>query len=359
MSRPTKALIDIQALQHNFQLAQSLVPDDQCLAIVKANAYGHGAVAVAKALEPMAPAFGVACIEEADELREAGISKPVLLLEGSFSQQDIVRAAGQNYWLMLTNQQQLDSLLTASLPKPVTVWLKVDSGMHRLGIRPETVGAFYQQLKACNHVCDEIVVATHLACADELSSSFTDAQVKTFKDCVAGLNAPLSISNSSGLLAWPEARQQWNRPGYMLYGNAPFPEAHQHGDKLRHVMTLTSAVIAVRDVAVGESVGYAASWTATRPSTIATIAVGYGDGYPRQAPSGTPVIINGQRVPLVGRVSMDMITVDVTDQDSVAVGDDVVLWGQELTANEVAEWAGTIGYEILTRMPLRVPRVCT
>ena len=357
MARPATARVDLQALQHNFQLAQSLVPAGHCVAVVKANAYGHGAVPVAKALESTAAAFGVACIEEADELRRAGISKPILLLEGSFSQEEVARAAEHNYWLMLGNQQQLDGVINALLSQPVTVWLKVDSGMHRLGISPEDVGTYYQQLQASDNVLDEIVIATHLACGDELDNSFTDQQIKRFMASVAGLNAPLSISNSSGLLAWPEARQQWNRPGYMLYGNTPFVGAHEYADKLRHVMTLSSAVIALRDIGVGESVGYAASWTAERPSKIATIAVGYGDGYPRHAPSGTPVIVNGKRVPLAGRVSMDMITVDVTDLPDVTVGDEVVLWGEELTANEVAEWAGTIGYEVLTRMPLRVPRV--
>lgn len=357
MARPTIARVDLQALQHNFQLAQGLVPDGQCLAVVKANAYGHGAVAVAKVLDSMAAAFGVACIEEADELRQAGINKPVLLMGGVFNQQEVIHAAENNYWLMLNNQQQLDSVIDADLTQPVTVWLKVDSGMHRLGIGLGDVSTYYQQLQASDNVLDEIVIATHLACGDELDSTFTDQQIKQFMASVEDINAPLSISNSSGLLAWPQARQHWNRPGYMLYGNTPFSGAHQDADKLRHVMTLSSEIVAVRDIDVGETVGYSANWTAKRPSKIATIAVGYGDGYPRQARNGTPVIINGNRAPLVGRVSMDMITVDITDLADVAVGDEVVLWGEDLTANEVAECAGTIGYEVLTRMPLRVPRI--
>ncbi len=357
MARPTTALIDLEALKYNFQLAQALSPEGECVAIVKANAYGHGAIPVAKALESIAPAFGVACSEEADELRRAGISKPILLLEGNFNEDEVAHAAENNYWLMLGNRQQVDQVVNTALPQPVMVWLKVDSGMHRLGINPDDVSAIFQQLQASDNVLDGIVLATHLACGDELESTFTDQQLSVFMDAVKGIDAPLSISNSSGLLAWPETRKQWNRPGYMLYGNAPFSEPHEQGDKLRHVMTLSSAIIALRDVVAGESVGYAAGWTAERPTKIATVAVGYGDGYPRQAPNGTPIVVNGQRVPLVGRVSMDMITVDVTDLSEVAIGDEVVLWGQELTANEVAEWAGTIGYEVLTRMPLRVPRI--
>ncbi|ARN72847.1 alanine racemase [Oceanicoccus sagamiensis] len=357
MARPTTAFIDLAALKHNFQFAQRLVPEGQCVAVVKANAYGHGAVPVAKALEPLAPALGVACIEEADELRQAGIHKPILLLEGVFTADEIEQASANNYWIMLENQQQLHSLLNAELTQPIKVWLKLDTGMHRLGINPEQVTEFYQQLQASPNVDNDIILATHLACGDDLGSDFTDTQIACFMAAVKDIDAPLSIGNSSGVLAWPKARTAWNRPGYMLYGNSPFNIPQENADQLQQVMTLKSAVISVREVAAGESVGYAANWTAERPSTIATIAVGYGDGYPRSAPNGTPVIVNGQRVKLVGNVSMDMITVDVTDLDSVAIGDEVILWGPELTANEIAQWAGTIGYEILTRMPLRAPRI--
>ncbi len=361
MSRPAKALIDLNALRHNVALANDVAPQSQTMAIVKANAYGHGVVPVARAIEKLVPAFGVACIEEALELREAGIVKPVCLLEGAFSPEEIPAAAEQGFWLSVVNREQLQAILAAKLSKQVTVWLCVDSGMHRLGIRPEEVADFYGALQSSPNVADNIVIATHFACADELDNDFTRQQLTRLKAGMAGLpgadQIPLSLANSAALLGWPECRANWNRPGIMLYGSSPFPEPHPEAEKLLPVMTLKSSVIALREVPVGESVGYAARWHAGQPSRIATVAIGYGDGYPVHAPDGTPVLVNGQRCPLVGRVSMDMITVDVTGLDRVAVGDEVVLWGKGLSVNEVAACAGTISYELLTRMPRRVPRI--
>ncbi|MEZ5528501.1 MAG: alanine racemase [Porticoccaceae bacterium] len=361
MSRPAKALIDLDALRHNLSLAKSLSPRSQTMAIVKANAYGHGAVPVARAIEQMVPAFGVACIEEALELREAGIYKPVCLLEGAFSADEIAIAADQNFWLSVVNREQLEVILAARLDKRVSVWLCVDSGMHRLGVSPQDIGDIYNSLKASGNVSDHIVVATHFACADDLDSDFTRQQLVRLKEGMASLpNAqqiPLSLANSAALMGWPECRADWNRPGIMLYGSSPFAKANDLAQQLRPVMTLQSSVIALREVPPGESVGYAARWRASLPSRIATVAIGYGDGYPVHAPDGTPVLVNGQRCPMVGRVSMDMITVDVTALPEVSVGDDVVLWGEGLPVNEVAACAGTISYELLTRMSRRVPRI--
>ncbi|MGK0500180.1 MAG: alanine racemase [Oceanicoccus sp.] len=361
MARPAQAIIDLAALRHNYQLAQRLSVDavngGQVMPIVKANAYGHGAIAIAKALEPLAPALGVACIEEALELRQAGITCPILLLEGIFSAEEVLIACEHNFWLMLENQFQLDAILSADLLSPLQVWLKIDTGMHRLGILPEQTHSYYQQLQASPNVADSIVVATHLASSDDLSSDFTAGQLAVFRQATTSIKAPISLANSPGLLGWPETRGDWNRPGFMLYGNSPFSVPQHNADQLQPVMTLKSAIISLRELAIGESVGYSNSWQTRRRSLIATVAMGYGDGYPRQAPSGTPVLVNGQRVPLVGRVSMDMITVDVTDIAPVQLGDEVILWGAELTANEIAGFVGTIGYEVLTRMPLRTPRV--
>ncbi len=357
MARPAKAIVNLEAVRHNYRLAASLCAPGLALAVVKANAYGHGAVAVAKTLEPLAPALGVACIEEAQELRAAGIVAPILLLEGIFTADEVAIAADQQFWLMLENDQQLSAVENAELIQPVKVWLKVDTGMHRLGLQVEQLKNSYARMQACQHVDSDIVIATHFACGDELDNDCSARQIACLKQAAEGLNAPLSLANSPGILGWPDARAEWNRPGFMLYGNTPFDVPQEQAEKLKPVMTLQSAVISVRDITAGESVGYAAKWTASRPSKIATIAMGYGDGYPRHAPNGTPVLVNGQRVPLVGRVSMDMITVDVTDLGSVAIGDEVILWGEELTANEIAAHAGTIGYEVLTRMPMRTPRI--
>ncbi|WP_461516435.1 alanine racemase [Porticoccus sp.] len=360
MSRPAKALIDLNALRHNVALAKGLSPHSGTMAIVKANAYGHGVVPVARAIEDMVPAFGVACIEEALELREAGITKPICLLEGAFCSDEIVAAAENDFWLSVVSREQLQVLLAARLSRPVKAWLWVDSGMHRLGIRPEEVVDSYAALSTAGNVADGIVLATHFACADELQNDFTHQQLLRLKTGMAGLpeqpRVPLSLANSAALTAWPECRADWNRPGIMLYGSSPFSVHHPEAEKLLPVMTLTSSVIALREVPVGESVGYAARWHASRPSRIATVAIGYGDGYPVHAPDGTPVLVKGQRCPLVGRVSMDMITVDVTHLSDVAVGDEVVLWGKGLSVNEVAASAGTISYELLARMPRRVPR---
>ena len=357
MARPAQAIINLKALRHNFKLAASLCAPGQALAVVKANAYGHGAVPVAQALADLAPAFGVACIEEALELRGAGISAPILLLEGIFSPEEVSVAAEQNFWLMLENDQQFSALENAAVSRALKVWLKVDTGMHRLGLSVDDLGPAYRRMQACKNVDKTIVVATHFACGDDLESDMTVQQISRLRDAARDLGAPLSLANSPGILGWPQARAEWNRPGFMLYGNSPFVVAQAEADKLQAVMTLKSAIISLRDIAVGESVGYAASWTAERPTKIATVAMGYGDGYPRQAPSGTPVLVKGQRVHLVGRVSMDMVTLDVTDLESVALGDEVIFWGETLSANEVAQYAGTIGYEALTRMPMRTPRV--
>ncbi|MBT5106841.1 MAG: alanine racemase [Porticoccaceae bacterium] len=356
MSRPTKAVIDLQALRHNYELAQSLAPKSKTIPMVKANAYGHGAIKVSQALSDIAPAFGVACIEEALELRDAGIKQPILLLEGTFEATELKLAATKGFWVMVENHQQKEAILNADLALPLNVWLGVDTGMHRLGFQPGEIADIYKTLNSSRNISQPIVFTSHFACADNLDSDSTLKQIQTFKAC-APVTALQSLANSAAILAWPKAQREWQRPGYMLYGNSPFAVAQENADQLKPVMSFESAVISLRTIAAGESVGYTANWTAERESTIATITVGYGDGYPRNAINGTPVLINGIRCPLVGRVSMDMITVDVTALSEVAIGDKAVLWGPELPVNEVASYCDTIGYELLTRMPERVPRV--
>ncbi len=356
MGRPTRAIIDREALRKNYRTAVQLSGRGKAMPIVKANAYGHGAIEVARTLESLAPAFGVACIEEALELREAGILLPILLLEGFFSDEELALAGHQNFWLMIQNQEQLETLSKAQLEEPVTCWLKIDTGMHRLGFQPEDAGDAYDSLDSCSQVKDGIVLATHFASADDLDSDFTRDQLNRFESCSKGIPGPRSLANSPALLGWPQTRADWNRPGFMLYGQSPFDCPQDSADLLLPVMTFRSEVMAIRHIQPGESVGYANTWTAERPSRIATIPVGYGDGYPRHAANSTPVLINGHRAQLVGRVSMDMITVDVTELGPVNIGDEVILWGDGLSANEVAANADTIGYEIMTRTHNRVPR---
>ncbi|MFO7552353.1 MAG: alanine racemase [Haliea sp.] len=357
MTRPSQARLDLGALRHNVALARELAPRARLMAVVKANAYGHGAVTMARELEPRVDALAVACTEEAMELREAGIRCPILLLQGVFEASELLLAAEFGFWITVDNDQQLQWLEATALPQPVGCWLKIDTGMHRLGALPAQAASFYQRLLACGKVAGLPVLCTHFASADELHNPQTWQQIELFEAATAGLEGLRSAANSPATLAWPRAHYDWIRPGFMLWGNSPFAEAQPQAEHLRPVMTLTSAVISVREIAAGECVGYGASWQAQRPSRIATVTIGYGDGYPRTATSGTPVLVNGRRATLAGRVSMDMITVDVTDLPPVSIGDPVVLWGEGLPVGEVARHAGTIGYELLTRMPMRTPRV--
>ncbi len=357
MARPTRAELDLSALRHNAALAQSLASKSKLVAVVKANGYGHGAVDVARALEPQVPALAVACIEEALTLRDAGITAPILLLEGFFTPDEIDLAAEHEFWLMVENDFHLHSLEASTPAKPLRVWLKVDSGMHRLGVAPAQARDFHQRLSACAAVDANITLCTHFACADDVNSTRTTEQLAEFDRACNGLPGPRSAANSPGVIAWPDSHRDWIRPGFMLYGSSPMVHPHPNADSLRPVMTLKSAVIGLRTVPVGETAGYGDTWRAERPSTLATVCIGYGDGYPRTATNGTPVLVKGQRALLAGRVSMDMITVDVTDIPGVALGDEVILWGQGLPLAEVAPHCSTIGYELTTRMPARTPRM--
>ena len=331
MSRPAKIIIDLAAIQANFCLAQQLAPDSKTMAVVKADAYGHGAERVAKALEPQVEMLAVSCFEEALTLRDTGILKPILLLEGCFSREEIALAAEQNCQLVIHSWQQIAQLECVNIDHAITVWLKVDTGMHRLGVIPDEVEKAYLKLEACKNVKD-VLLMSHFSSADNLVSASTSEQMKCFEGCMSSIQSEkpaLSLANSAGILAWPQSRKEWNRPGIMLYGLSPFSESQPEADKLQPAMNFQSEVMAVRQIAQGESVGYGDTWTAQRTSLIASIAVGYGDGYPRTAKSGTPVLINGQRAPLVGRVSMDLISVDVTGVSQVNIGDTVILWGKE------------------------------
>lgn len=359
MARPTHARLDLAALRHNFGVARALAPEARIMAVVKANGYGHGALVVAQQLAPLADALAVACLEEAVLLREAGISAPILLLQGVFEAAELPLVAELELWMTIANGQQLAWLEEASLARPLQCWLKLDTGMHRLGVVPGEAEALYQRLRSAPQALPDPVLYTHFAAADDLHSEQTSEQIALFEQLTAQLPARRSAANSAGVLAWPGAHYDWVRPGYMLYGNSPIAGAHPNARALRPVMTLQSAVTGLRQVAPGEVVGYGANWTATRPSRIATVSVGYGDGYPRHAPNGTPVLVNGRRAALAGRVSMDMITVDVTDLPGVSLGDEVVLWGEGLSVDEVARHVGTIGYELTTRMPARALRIVT
>jgi len=348
-----EARIDLAALRHNLRVAHHAAPASRLIAVIKANAYGHGMQRVARALE-QADAFGVARVEEGVQLREAGVGKPLLVLEGCFGPEELALAACHDLQLVVAEPEQLALLAKARLQRPVHCWLKVDTGMHRLGIPLQRAAAAFVALGAAPAVADDLRLMTHLACADTPADAATEAQLRRFNPLVKAFGVETSIANSAGILAWPDSHGDWNRPGIMLYGSSPMAGGVPDDHGLRPVMTLSTRLIAVRHLQQGDAVGYGGSWRCPEAMRVGVAAIGYGDGYPRHAPSGTPVLINGQRAALVGRVSMDMITVDLRKIDDAEVGNPVVLWGEGLPADEIARAAATIAYELFCGVTQRV-----
>ena len=343
------------SLLHNTRRVRELAPATRVLAMVKADAYGHGALTVAAQLTPHVDALGVAYLDEGLALRDAGISAPIVVMEGVFSAYELASARAKGMHVMVHQASQLQLLEENPGLSPLPVWLKVDSGMHRLGFRPDEVPEVYRRLESLPGV-SPVILTSHFACADLPGHPMTARQLETMRTLHRALPAmPLSLANSAAILTMPETHGQWVRPGIMLYGSSPFADRSAESLGLQPVMTLRSRVIALRDIAAGESVGYGATWTAEKPSRIGVIAIGYGDGYPRHAPTGTPVLVNDRIVPLVGRVSMDMITVDLADLE-VSVGDEAVLWGEGLSADIIAAHAGTISYTLFCQVTARVAR---
>lgn len=351
--RPARALVDLEALRHNYRLARELT-GAKALAVIKADAYGHGAVRCAQALESEADGFAVACIEEALALRAAGIQAPVLLLEGFFEASELDLIVQHDFWCVVHSLWQLEAIEQASVGKPLQVWLKLDSGMHRVGLHPKDYQGAYQRLLASGKV-GKIVLMSHFARADEPDSSSTAEQVAVFEQARAGLAAQVSLRNSPAVLGWPNVPSDWVRPGIMLYGATPFEQPIAAAQTLQPVMTLESRVISVRELPAGEPVGYGARFISPRPTRVGVVAMGYADGYPRLAPTGTPVLVAGKRSQLIGRVSMDMLCIDLTDVPEAGLGSPVELWGRNVLASDVAIQAGTIPYQIfcnLRRVPL-------
>lgn len=346
MSRPALARIDLGALRHNYRLARGL-HGGRALAVLKANAYGHGAVACAKALEGLADGFAVAFLAEALELRQAGIAAPILILEGVFDRDELLAAIQHDLWLVVHQDQQL--CMIEQLPPDLAVrqvWLKIDTGMHRAGIAPDQVGPSCTRLQSSGRV-QEVVLMSHFARADEPEHLDTVRQMEIFEAATAGLGRARSLCNSAGLLAWPQARQDWARPGIMLYGVNPLAGLDAMEEPLKPVMELTSQIFAQRWLLPGEQLGYGGLFVAEKRTRVGLVAMGYADGYPRSATTGTPVAIDGQMSRIIGRVSMDMLTVDITHLPQSGVGSAVELWGKQVAVSTVAQHAGTIAYELL------------
>ena len=353
MSRPSFAHIDTLAFVANYRYAKSLAPSSRAAAVIKANAYGHGAVVLARALAAEADAFAVAATEEAMELRESGIDRPIVLLEGPFEPKEIENAARHGFALVIHSPIQVDWLLAAKPERPLQVWLKIDTGMHRLGLPPDELQAAHARLRASSNVA-EIILMSHFARADETGEAATDRQLRLFRNATRRLQGGTSLANSAAILAWPETHGDWVRPGIMLYGSSPLHKGHPAGVPLQPVMRLESELIAIHELSAGEAIGYGARYTCSEPTRVGTVAMGYADGYPRHAPDGTPVAVNGRMTHLIGRVSMDMLTVNLNDQPDARVGDRVQLWGNLVNANEVARLSDTISYELFTGITRRV-----
>jgi alanine racemase len=345
------ARIDGEALRHNLAAVRGFAPGSRVMAVVKANAYGHGLTATAKALAT-ADAFGVARLEEGLALRAASISNSVVLLEGVFTREELQLAGREQFDLVVHSFQQLELLEQYAGNHRFSVWFKIDTGMNRLGFRTDEFSEAWHRLGRCKSVGSTRLM-THLASAEDPGMS-AQAQIRLFNELTVSLPLERSIANSAGLIGLPDARADWVRPGLMLYGISPVPGADAEKLGLRPAMTLTTQLIAVRRVPTGESVGYGGVWRASRDSLIGIAAIGYGDGYPRNMRVGTPMLVNEQTVCVVGRVSMDMTAVDVTDLLNVRIGDAVTAWGEGLPAERVAPYADTIAYELVCGISQRV-----
>ncbi|WP_165773107.1 alanine racemase [Conservatibacter flavescens] len=353
--KPATAKISSSALKHNIQVIKQKAPNSKIIAVVKANAYGHGVVFASSVLEPLVDGFGVARLEEALALRANGIIKPILLLEGFFSPKDLPIMAVSNIQTVVHNEEQLVALEQAELSNPIKVWLKIDTGMHRLGVHLAQVDDFYQRLKACENIAPELGFVSHFSRADELDSDYTQCQLSRFLTATENKVGERSIAASGGILFWADSHLDWIRPGIIMYGISPNERiGKEYG--LKPVMTLTSSLIAVREHQQGEPVGYGGVWVSPTKTKIGVVAIGYGDGYPRNIPENTPVYVNGRLVPIVGRVSMDMLTVDLGINSQDVVGDEVILWGKELPIEEIANKTGLLSYELITKL---TPRVLT
>ena len=349
------ALIDLAALRHNLGVVRRRAPASRIWAVIKADAYGHGMERAAAALAAT-DGFAVARVEEALRLRAAGVAQPILVLTGALSQEETAAAQAHRLDLALHQSEQM-TWLEALPPGPtLRVWIKVDTGMHRLGLDPTEVAAIQQRLAACPRVAPMPGLMTHLANADDPEDPLTNRQCQRLR-ALARPDQALNIGNSGGLLAFSATRTAWVRPGIMLYGGSPFADLSARELGLAPVMTLKTQIAAVHHFHAGDRIGYGGTFTCPEDMPIGVAAIGYGDGYPRHAPTGTPVMVGNRRVSLVGRVSMDSITLDLRQAPGTQPGDEVILWGRGLPVEEIAQAAGTINYALLCGLSARVHRV--
>lgn len=356
MTRPARVVIDLAALHHNLSRIRQFAPASRIMAIVKADAYGHGLERIAQAL-PTVDAFGVACLEEAEQLRFSGITQPILLLEGPYTAEELNQVQMLELDIVVHHENQLQMLEQARLPSPVNVWLKIDSGMHRLGFSPAGTDSAWQRLLNCGNAVTPPRLMTHFACANEPDNPMTEEQLRVFNDACGHIPAQRTLANSAAIVAWPASHADWVRPGLMLYGVAPIQDKTAADLDLLPVMSLESELISVKQLQRGDPVGYGADWRCPQTMPIGIVAAGYADGFPRHATSGTPIVVNSRRASIIGNTSMDMLAVDLRQVPEAQVGDPVQLWGAQLPVEEVALHAGTIPYELLCGVHKRLDYV--
>lgn len=360
MFRPIRTIIDTTALQHNLAVVRQKVGHARTIAVIKADAYGHGLLHSARALSA-ANAFAVLELEAAVKLRDAGFRQPIILLEGFFSSHELDAINQYRLSTVIHHHEQLSMLSAYRGSNKLAIFLKINTGMNRLGFKPESGNSALHALKQRKFV-GEITLMTHFACADDAAEQhLVIQQLNEFLALRAecGIHLPCSLANSAAILRYPQTHADWVRPGLLLYGVSPLPEKTGVEMGLRPAMTLTSQVIAIQKLSPGDRLGYGAQFTASQAMRIGIVAVGYADGYPRHAPTGTPVLVNGQRTRIVGRISMDMLSIDLQGIDHANIGSTVTLWGRGLPVEQVAAAAQTISYELLAAISPRVPRCAT
>jgi len=354
MTAPVIARINRNALLHNLNVAKKRAPGRKVTAMVKSNAYGHGLENIAPVLQDHVDSFAVARLDPALQLRSLGMTKPIVIMAGFFLSEQAKIMAANNFEPLIHHSMQLEILNEVDLITPLRVWLKVDTGMGRLGFLPSEVADIYKKLAACKNVA-KIGLMTHFPDADDVSKPITENQIKIFSDLAASLpDLDLSLAKSGGILGFPNSHADVIRPGVMLYGASPLKDKTAADLDLQPVMTLKAPLISVRSLPKGSTVGYGGTYVCPEDMPIGVIGIGYGDGYPRYMKQGAPILIHGKRVPLIGRVCMDMIMVDLRGCPEAEIGEYATLWGDDLPAGEVATWADTIPYVLFCGVNRRV-----
>ena len=349
--RPIQATIQLSALAHNLAVAKSKAPHSKVMAVVKANGYGHGLLNVAKGLVAT-DGFAILGLDEALALRAAGYKQPILMLEGCFSADELSVVSEHQISVVVHSHQQIEFFEQSKLAKPIAVYLKINTGMNRLGFKPADFGQARARIEACANVSD-ITLMTHFATADEPLG--IAEQLAVFNAVTQGHQYSRSLANSATVLRFPEAHGDWVRAGIMLYGTSPIAGQSAASFNLKPVMQFTSQILSVQTLEAGESLGYGHRFTATKKTRVGVVACGYADGYPRHAPNGTPIAVAGKLTQTIGRVSMDMLYVDISDMPEASIGAHVEMWGNQVSVDDVAQAAGTISYELLCAVAPRVP----